>query len=73
MDITELKPGATISYGVSARVILPDDPEPDKVAIKDPIRLFNESFLPKRNTYHNWENSSGQDRLKPKHEDSEGS
>ena len=27
--------------------------EPDKIAIKDLIRLFNENFLPKRNTYHN--------------------
>ena len=27
--------------------------EPDKIAIKDLIRLFNEYFLPKRNTYHN--------------------
>ena len=24
--------------------------EPDKIAVKDLIRLFNESFLPKRNT-----------------------
>ena len=28
-------------------------PEPDKIAIKVLIRLFNEHFLPKRNTYHN--------------------
>ena len=27
--------------------------EPDKTAIKDLIRLFNEDFLTKRNTYHN--------------------
>ena len=27
--------------------------EPDKIKIKDLIRLFNEHFLPKRNTYHN--------------------
>ena len=27
--------------------------EPDKIAIKDLIRLFNEYFLPKRPTYHN--------------------
>ena len=27
--------------------------EPDKIAIKKLIRLFNEYFLPKRNTYHN--------------------
>ena len=27
--------------------------EPDKRAVKDLIRLFNEYFLPKRNTYHN--------------------
>ena len=27
--------------------------EPDKIAVKDLIRLFNEYFLPKRNTYHN--------------------
>ena len=27
--------------------------DPDKIAIKDLIRLFNEYFLPKRNTYHN--------------------
>ena len=27
--------------------------EPDKIAIKELIRLFNEYFLPKRNTYHN--------------------
>ena len=27
--------------------------EPDKIAMKDLIRLFNEHFLPKRNTYHN--------------------
>ena len=27
--------------------------EPDKIAVKDLIRLFNENFLPKRNTYHN--------------------
>ena len=27
--------------------------EPDKIAEKDLIRLFNEYFLPKRNTYHN--------------------
>ena len=27
--------------------------EPDKIAIKDVIRLFNEYFLPKRITYHN--------------------
>ena len=27
--------------------------EPDKIAVKDLIRLFNEHFLPKRNTYHN--------------------
>ena len=27
--------------------------EPDKIAIKDLIRLFNEYFLPKRNVYHN--------------------
>ena len=26
--------------------------EPDKIAVKDLIRLFNESFLPKQNTYH---------------------
>ena len=28
--------------------------EPDKIAIKELIRLFNEYFLPKRNTFHNW-------------------
>ena len=27
--------------------------EPDKIAIKELIRLFNEYFLPKRNTYNN--------------------
>ena len=27
--------------------------EPVKIAIKELIRLFNEYFLPKRNTYHN--------------------
>ena len=27
--------------------------EPDKIAVKDLIRLFNEYSLPKRNTYHN--------------------
>ena len=27
--------------------------EPDKIAVKDLIRLFNEYFLPKRTTYHN--------------------
>ena len=27
--------------------------EPCKIAIKELIRLFNEYFLPKRNTYHN--------------------
>ena len=27
--------------------------DPDKIAIKDLIWLFNENFLPKRNTYHN--------------------
>ena len=27
--------------------------EPDTIAVKDLIRLFNEFFLPKRNTYHN--------------------
>ena len=27
--------------------------DPDRIAIKDLIRLFNEYFLPKRNTYHN--------------------
>ena len=27
--------------------------EPDKIAIKELFRLFNEYFLPKRNTYHN--------------------
>ena len=27
--------------------------DPEKIAIKDLIRLFNEYFLPKRNTYHN--------------------
>ena len=27
--------------------------EPDKIAVKDLIRLFNEYFSPKRNTYHN--------------------
>ena len=27
--------------------------EPDKKAVTDLIRLFNEYFLPKRNTYHN--------------------
>ena len=27
--------------------------EPDKIAVKDLIRLFNEYFLPERNTYHN--------------------
>ena len=27
--------------------------DPDKIAIKDLIRLFNEYFLPKRKTYHN--------------------
>ena len=27
--------------------------EPDKIAIKELMRLFNEYFLPKRNTYHN--------------------
>ena len=27
--------------------------EPEKIAIKELIRLFNEYFLPKRNTYHN--------------------
>ena len=27
--------------------------EPDKIAIKELIRLFNEYFLPKRITYHN--------------------
>ena len=27
--------------------------DPDKIAVKDLIRLFNEYFLPKRNTYHN--------------------
>ena len=30
-----------------------DKTEPDKMAVKDLIRLFNEYFLPKRNTYHN--------------------
>ena len=29
--------------------------DPDKIKIKDLIRLFNEYFLPKRNTYHNRE------------------
>ena len=27
--------------------------EQDKIAVKDLIRLFNEYFLPKRNSYHN--------------------
>ena len=27
--------------------------EPDNIAVKNLIRLFNEYFLPKRNTYHN--------------------
>ena len=27
--------------------------EPDNIAIKELIRLINENFLPKRNTYHN--------------------
>ena len=27
--------------------------EPDKITVKDLIRLFNEYFLPKWNTYHN--------------------
>ena len=27
--------------------------EPDRIAVEDLIRLFNEYFLPKRNTYHN--------------------
>ena len=27
--------------------------EPDKIAIKELFRIFNEYFLPKRNTYHN--------------------
>ena len=27
--------------------------KPDKIAVKDLIRIFNEYFLPKRNTYHN--------------------
>ena len=27
--------------------------EPDRIVVKDLIRLFNEYFLPKRNTYHN--------------------
>ena len=27
--------------------------KPDKIAVKDLIRLFNEYVLPKRNTYHN--------------------
>ena len=27
--------------------------EPDRIAVKDLIRLFTEFFLPKRNTYHN--------------------
>ena len=27
--------------------------EPDKIAVKDLIRLFNQYFLTKRNTYHN--------------------
>ena len=27
--------------------------EPDRIAVKDLIRLFNEYFLPKRNTYQN--------------------
>ena len=26
--------------------------QPDKIAVKNLIRLFNECFLPKRNTYH---------------------
>ena len=42
--------------------------EPDKIAVKDLIRLFNEYFLPERNTYHNRENSSGQDKPNPKHQ-----
>ena len=28
-------------------------PEPDSIAVKDPIRILNEYFLPKRNSYHN--------------------
>ena len=27
--------------------------EPDKIVVRDLIRLFNEYFLPKRNTFHN--------------------
>ena len=27
--------------------------EPDSIAVRDRIRLFNEYFLPKRNSYHN--------------------
>ena len=27
--------------------------DPDKIKIKDLIRLFHENFIPKRNTYHN--------------------
>ena len=27
--------------------------EPDNIAVKDLIRIFNEYFLPKRNSYHN--------------------
>ena len=39
--------------------------DPDKIAIKDLIPLFNEYFLPQRNTYHN-HNSFGPSKPKPR-------
>ena len=46
--------------------------EPDKIAVKDFIRLFNEYFSSKKTLITNAENSSGQDTLKPRHRNTSG-
>ena len=45
-------------WGIDPEAIIPDDTggiqtEPDKIAVKDLFRQFNEYFLTKWNTYHN--------------------
>ena len=46
--------------------------EPYSIAMKDLIMLFNEYFLPKRNSYHNRGEFSGQNRPKRKHPKTSG-
>ena len=45
---------------------------PDSMKIKDLIRLYTEYSLPKRNTYHNREDSSGRNNQKRKNRKTSG-